>query len=878
MKKQIAVLMAAATAVTTVAPAIANADVTEYNSTISEVTAAAKKALNDKYENGKANGITIPTNSSLEKDYLNSKFVVLVENKSGIRGVKESGFKTVADSAYNNYPGFRMVINEDKEAEDVVIGGNGHKSQNENKWLVVDDSVKLNTLIENNLDKDLKVAIISKGFDGGSSIRTTTNKHYVVEALKNGEVENDQEVNLTETANVLRDYARIADKKDVPSFVDTLKVTMNGNEEKYVDDKDVVKKLDNVKFDDVTKIKVKLTSGVELTLEENDDAFKFEKGLDKDGNVIKTFTNDKGQIIMDGKNTQDVMDKIVSFEKIENKDDKSVELDIPNGDTDVYTVKDVTEEVIELKNIYTREDGYNKEGELFVNGIVKSKRKSENYLFNFRGVNYQLKTKDPKKDIHLDDAKIDKTADGYKLTLDVDVRDYNDKEVTKTLRFEIFGEKQKDLFDVLRDLNGEQTVVSGHFTKLAGADRYETAIAVSQEQFDPETADSVVIVGGRAQLDGLSAAPLATAKNAPILLADPNNGLSKATLDEIDRACTSLKNKTVYIIGGENSVPASVEKQLEEKFNAVVLRVAGADRTATSLEVARRLQYDGQANNRLFLVGKDGAPDAMTASSVAAKVEEKAKKVVTKNTEEWNTPTAEEGKNAENKGKDAWDDAAKAKADADAKAKKDMEDAIVAEHQKVVDQEKAYEDAYAKEYGIKKGNRSVKVSPILVVDKAGLDRTTRDFIKKDLKSNMAYLIGGESSLSTQVVRDARLALKSGSVLRVAGKDRYATNVEVIKTFFANDKFDKAAKDGKIIADGAIFASGKTEFLVDAQTSGAFAASIDAPIVLTDKELTKDQVDFMKAGGVLENQRTNIYQVGGVVSADVMKVVVDKLDL
>lgn len=757
--------MAAATAVTTVAPAIANADVNNHKDvSVNEAVEKARKALNDKYDNSKANGITLPTGSSLAEDYLNSKYIVLV-NKEG------QGFKKYKDSEYAKLKFTAEVT----DKVNIETDGDGSKL---NGWYVVDNATKLGTVLEAN--DGAIVSIIDKGSKDGSSVRTTDKKHYV-SVIDGKAYENDQEVSLKETAQKLYNMAR-KEGKDTATFVESVKI--NGKT-KIVDDKTQQEKLPGDMV--VTKIELELTEGKTFTLEVNDDALDLKEALDKDGNTIKT----------DKVNTQDVLDKVVDFKLIDNKDDKSIELDINNGDTEVYTVDSkAVEESLGLNNIYTREDGYTSEGKDFVNGIVNAKDKP--YKFNFRGINYIVE-KNGKGSVEeyinsqLDNAVIDKSGDGYKLTFNLKVKDANDTAVEKTLKFVVEGDKQRDLYDVLRDLKGGIEVVSGHFTKLAGSNRYATAIAVSEEQFGAEEADSVVIVGGKAQLDGLAAAPLASAKNAPILLADPNTGLNRDTIKEIDRACKSLKNKTVYIVGGEQSVPAKVVKQLEDEFGAVVQRVGGSNRKTTSLEVAKRLKYDGQAQNKLFVVGSEGAVDAMSVSSVAS---------------------------------------------------------------------------------IKEGK---KVSPILVVDAKGIDRAAREYITSDLKSKTGYLIGGEKSLNTQVLRDLETA-KVETRNRISGDNRYDTNVEVIKEFYSNK--DDKNKDDKIVVNGAIFASGENDYLVDAQTSGAFAAYKDNrfPIVLAGNKLTKDQIDLMKDGGVLDNQRANIYQVGGVVSSDVMKVVVDKLDL
>lgn len=813
--------MAAATAVTTVAPAIANADVNNHKDvSVNEAVEKARKALNDKYDNSKANGITLPTGSSLTEDYLNSKYIVLV-NKGG------QGFKEYGASAYKDFKEFNADVTDTVK----IVNGAIFGAADGEEWYVVDNATKLGTVLEAN--DDAVVSIIDKGSKDGSSVRTTDKKHYI--STKNSSAEDtDQTVSLTTTAKKLYDLSKKDSNDTKATFVESVKI--NG-ETKIVDDKTQQKDEEGKKISikEVTKIELELTEGKTFTLEVNDDALDLDEALDKDGNTIKT----------DKVNTQDVLDKIVDFKLIANKDDKSIDLDINNGDTEVYTVdSDAVEESLELNNIYTREDGYTSEGKDFVNGLVKSKKTP--YKFNFRGTNYILAAALGKNGNTLgeekakiavekamkkafDDAIIDKSGDGYKLTFNVDVRDANDTDVKKTLKFVVKGDKQRDLYDVLRDLKGSVEVVSGHFTKLAGSNRYATAVEVSAEQFDAEEADSVVIVGGKAQLDGLAAAPLASAKNAPILLADPNTGLNRDTIKEIDRACKSLKNKTVYIVGGEQSVPAKVAKQLEDEFGAVVKRVAGANRRATSVEVAKRLNYDGNTNDRLFLVGGEGAADAMSVSAVASYKVDAMNKTVNK----------------------------------DGNINNEAEEK----------------------------NNSKKVSPILVVDAKGMDRDTRDFIKNDLQKDKrkiteTYLIGGEKSLSTQVLRDVNLALdKNNKASRVSGDNRFDTNVEVIKSFYnKNEKeanqFTKAdAKtNAKLTVNGAIFASGENAYLVDAQTAGSFASAERSPIVLAGNKLTKDQIDLMKDGGVLDNQRANIYQVGGVVSSDVMKVVVDKLDL
>ena len=800
MKKQIAVLMAAATAVTTVAPAIANADVNTHDSSVDGIVSEVKAKLNEKYKANDETGVSLPASNAVA-DVLNSRYAILVGGSNlNSTAINNAGFKKIAESDYKDY-NFAFAVKD--ENDQVTLVGKENKD-----WYVVDDASKLANVLENS-GENVQVAIIDKGAKDGLSYRTTGNKHYVIG--NKTVADTDTTVSLGKVASDLFNIA----SKNKDSFVKKLKVTVRtGNDNTYTEKEYTIVDgnkagSDSELSNDITKVELTL-SGVStpIVLEVGSDALDLEEARDENNNKLD---------VVGSANDSTVSDKVAKFEFIENDGDnnKSVKVDIPDGDSEVYTYTKYTEEKIELNNIYTKKDGYTNEGADLINSIVDAMNsKNGEKTFNFRGVSYII------DDTNFSDADknglkkpvIKAKDNGYELSFYMKVTNANDTEVHKTLRFVITGENQKDLSDVLSALKDKKNVVAGQFTRLMGSNRYATAIAVSQEQFNPGDASTVVIVGGYSQTDGLAAAPLAAAKNAPLLLADAKNGLSNETLAEIDRAAVTkkkdLKNKTVYIVGGEKSVPKSVEKQLEDKFGAVVVRVSGANRYDTSLSVAKRLNYDnnlkaatnGSSVDRVFVVGGEGAADAMSVSSVAAQV--------------------------------------------------DITNGFV--------------------------------SPILVVNKNGISRDVREFVQNDLgMPKDAYLIGGTASLASQVFDDFKIAAKS--VTRLSGENRYATNVEVVNTFFRNK--NNTTDTGKTVADGVIVTSGDNKYLVDAQTSGAFAASIDAPILLTGNKLTGDQEDFFKKGktdaknGILRDvNHDNIYQVGGVVSSDVMSYIVDKLSL
>lgn len=756
MKKQIAVLMAAATAVTTVAPVLASADtILHENVSIGEVEAKIAAALADNYASKTEDGINLPGPDAV-KGYENSKYAVILDL------VVDPGVNDLTNAELDQYGLVRVdqTIYNGKISAAAAQGG--HR-----KYVIV-DAEKVKPLLEKRTSSPLNrgvaksiVHIVDKGVkDNKFSTYTTENKHYVA-TLKNADFE---EV-LPASAAALKAAieAKVGDK-----VVD--KVTPDGD-----------------------KFKVELKSGVAFEIGLNDEVLDFSRPLAKDQEL--TLENVK--------HSDAVAKEVIGFAKVENKDKEKRTLDVATGNTDVYALEDVEVHEIEVPTVYTKAEGYTQAGANFVNSLIRAKKKVNNFAFNYKGVNYVLADANAQAVTTEADAKaaidtaapissrMDKVGDKYVLKVNVRVLDKNDKDRFKTLQFRLEGKTEKDLARVYEDLKGDNEVVVGKFVKLAGSDRAATAVEVSKERFGYKEADSVVVVGANALIDGLSAAPLAAAKNAPVLIAG-KNGLDNGSLAEIERACKDLSNKTVYIVGGENSVPYAAKKQLEDKFGAVVVRLAGDDRYDTSLEVDHRLVKDGQAISTRFVVGGNGAADAMSASAVAARK-----------------------------------------------------------------------------------NTAGQVAPILVVRKDGIKATTRTYLNAR-GLTQAYVVGGTSTASTQVFKDIEKVVNqtpvssnvnNNVVKRLAGDDRYATNLAVINEFY------KAPKN----ANGLVVVSGKTQYLVDAQTAGAFAGDRNLAVLLTADKLNKAQ-EATLANGVLKGLKTNIYQVGGVVSADVMKSVVDILGL
>jgi hypothetical protein len=91
-------------------------------------------------------------------------------------------------------------------------------------------------------------------------------------------------------------------------------------------------------------------------------------------------------------------------------------------------------------------------------------------------------------------------------------------------------------------------------TRIAGSNRYETAVEVSKVKH-PQGAPVVYVASGRDFSDALSAATLAT--NGPLLITDPQK-LPEVVKNEIRR----LKASRIVIVGGESAVSSAVAAEL----------------------------------------------------------------------------------------------------------------------------------------------------------------------------------------------------------------------------------------------------------------------------------------------------------------------------
>ena len=126
---------------------------------------------------------------------------------------------------------------------------------------------------------------------------------------------------------------------------------------------------------------------------------------------------------------------------------------------------------------------------------------------------------------------------------------------------------------------------------------------------------TIVLVCGSDYPDALSAASLAKAYNAPILLT-VKDGLLGVVSTEISR----LKPTKAYIVGGTGVVSDNVKSQLKAKGISDIQRIGGINRYDTAVKVASEVVKQVGTSNGIVLASGTGFADALSIAPIAAKL------------------------------------------------------------------------------------------------------------------------------------------------------------------------------------------------------------------------------------------------------------------
>lgn len=192
--------------------------------------------------------------------------------------------------------------------------------------------------------------------------------------------------------------------------------------------------------------------------------------------------------------------------------------------------------------------------------------------------------------------------------------------------------KNTTLQNDMKDLYVNNPTPSTSVKKLAGNQRFDTAVEISKEGWS-EGSETVVLTSAYSVVDGVTATPLATTKNAPILLVDKNK-VNESTKAELLR----LNPKNIIVVGGSAVVNDNVVNEVKSTLpSASVSRVGGLNRYETSLNIAKEISKT-QPINKVYIAGGTGEADAL---SIASKAGEDKQPIILSNKDDLNKNTYE---------------------------------------------------------------------------------------------------------------------------------------------------------------------------------------------------------------------------------------------
>ncbi|HYI66867.1 MAG TPA: S8 family serine peptidase [Candidatus Limnocylindrales bacterium] len=148
--------------------------------------------------------------------------------------------------------------------------------------------------------------------------------------------------------------------------------------------------------------------------------------------------------------------------------------------------------------------------------------------------------------------------------------------------------------------------------RIAGADRYATAAAISRFAFSPGV-PVVYVADGTTYQNALAGGPAARVGNGPLLLTAPSF-LPAATAAELAR----LNPGRIVLVGSTGTVSSSVENTLRGYTAGGVTRIAGSDAYATAAAISASAFPSGASV--VHIATGSNFPDALAAGAAAARV------------------------------------------------------------------------------------------------------------------------------------------------------------------------------------------------------------------------------------------------------------------
>lgn len=322
---------------------------------------------------------------------------------------------------------------------------------------------------------------------------------------------------------------------------------------------------------------------------------------EQDEETIESLKAMKMALLEDIKEIEDRINEIPA--EITNLEAEIEELDTEVEDyEDVKMSKEASIQVLKLEKIFKEKDLEEKKLEVEkierqIDGLTIEELEKELKELKIEKLSALLERAN--KVAENDYNKVPETIEALKKVIE----EVNKIEKLEDLDVENIDElidKLIKAIDNIADIKEEKLV-----KRLAGANRFKTAVEVSKEVF-PDGSDTVIIANGMSMVDSLTASLLAKKLDAPILLVDTNS-IDKATSKEIER----LGAERIVIVGGVSSVSNALEMGFKHKD---ITRISGKDRYETAREVAKAININA---DRFIVVSGRNMIDALTASSLA---------------------------------------------------------------------------------------------------------------------------------------------------------------------------------------------------------------------------------------------------------------------
>lgn len=143
-------------------------------------------------------------------------------------------------------------------------------------------------------------------------------------------------------------------------------------------------------------------------------------------------------------------------------------------------------------------------------------------------------------------------------------------------------------------------------TRFSGKDRYDTSIKIAEQISSPS---ELIVTTGEDYPDALSIAPIAGAKQIPIILV-PKDYMPASVKNYI----STLKVNKTYVIGDSNIIDDNVCNQFPNQE-----RIVGANKYERNVAINK--EFDSDFNTGSFCIATgEGFADALTGAAYAAKL------------------------------------------------------------------------------------------------------------------------------------------------------------------------------------------------------------------------------------------------------------------